>query len=150
MARNANRPKGSAGESVSDAEGDAPVQDASGVGVEYGQDGGARDRAVTEPIRVWNPSFEKLPDSTRIKPRIHLPALPEESQWPHYEQAIVSFEAQLLRSSQPGVGQLRIIEVTVPLKVCPPFHQSPIAGYGIVKGDKFSIRLSNNHIVEAQ
>lgn len=140
----------SAGRIVDEDEGPEEIQVNSGASSDDRQDGGKRDRAITEPVRIWNPSVEKLPDSTRIKPAISLDALPDDSQWPHYEQSIVSFESQLLRSRQPGVGQLRIIEVTVPLKICPPFHQSPIAGYGIVKGDSFTIRLSNNYVVEAK
>lgn len=67
--------------------------------------------------------------------------------WDGYRDAMDTYESKLLRS--PHFGQLRIVEVTVPVTVAPYFHNGMASGIGVVKGELFQLKLSNGAVVVA-
>lgn len=86
---------------------------------------------------------------------------PKSPTWEAYRAVLDDFEVKLItlkgteydiESNAVGgsYSKVRILEVTVPIAAAPPFHIGTFSGYGIIKGDEFTVKLSNGKYIRSK
>lgn len=67
----------------------------------------------------------------------------------HFANALNDFQHALYYSKDDSIKHLTITQATLDAPVMPDLHHSPYCGFKVVKGDGFSVRLSNGKIIHA-
>lgn len=66
-----------------------------------------------------------------------------------YGIAAEAFQRDVIALNDPHINWLTITQMTVPSIDAPDTHITPYCGFPVIKGDKFSVRLSNGMLINA-
>lgn len=72
----------------------------------------------------------------------------EEPIWKHYMVALDDFQRSVILAQDPQLRSLRITHAIVPTDTAPETYEGPYAGFPVVCGDAFQVRLSNGITVQ--
>jgi hypothetical protein len=141
MAKHRNRSNAGAGRSMAQPEGNEAFEVETGELGEQREDSESGDRAggKEETVTEESASFPIgliYPDEPIVV-------------YEHFAKALNDFQRKIYHSDDEIIKHLTITQATLDAPVVPEVHHSPYCGYPIVKGEGFSVRLSNGQIVEA-
>lgn len=72
-----------------------------------------------------------------------------EGLWEAHMKALDAYQVLLVKNEDDAINSLRICKATVPLLVAPETYMGPHAGFPVIKGDQFSVVLSNGQEIHA-
>lgn len=118
--------------------------------------GGAGEEQRPDEVRPIDPEAEQKPDEAektesaeeKVKFPIELEN-PGGIAFKHYGNAAQDFQRKIIASRIPDIEALTITKMTVPTVDAPDTHITPYCGFPVVKGDIFSVQLSNGTLITA-
>lgn len=103
-----------------------------------------KSSAAKRATKAGDNEWQDCGEETQFRTQGHYAVLtrPCGKGWKDYEAAIAACER--------AVDPLRVVCATVPLDAAPMFHNSLFAGYGVLKGDEFSLKLNDGTMIHAE